>query len=54
MLNEKERALLRNELMKKHERIEIKGMPHQHENWSRRSDKVDAFFDLASYISNSW
>ncbi|WP_334061955.1 zf-TFIIB domain-containing protein [Alteromonas genovensis] len=54
MLNEKERALLRNELMKKHERIEIKGMPHQHDNWNRRSDKVDAFFDLASYISNSW
>ena len=40
--------------MKKHERIEVKGMPHRHDNWNKRSDKVDAFFDLASYISNSW
>ena len=54
MLNEKERALLRIELMKKHERIEVKGMPHTHDNWNKRGDKVDAFFDLASYISNSW
>jgi uncharacterized protein len=54
MFNEKERAILRHELMKEHEGIEIKGMPYKHDNWHRRSDKVDALFDLASYITDCW
>lgn len=54
MLNEKERALLRIELMKEHERIDIKSMTHGYNPWNRRGDKVNAFFELASYISDSW
>lgn len=54
MLSEKDRAILRLELMKEHERIEVKGLPHKHDNWHRRSDKVDALFDLASYFTNGW
>ena len=52
MLNEKERALLRHDLMREHDTIEIKGLPHIRDNWHKRSDKVDAFFDIASYITN--
>lgn len=52
MLNEKERAILRHELMKEHERIDIKGLPHKHDNWHRRSAKIDALFDLAYSITD--
>lgn len=54
MLSEKDRAILRHELLKEHERIEIKGLPHKHDNWNRRSDKIDALLDLASYITDGW
>ena len=54
MLSEKDRAILRHELMKEHERVEIIGLPHKYDNWHKRSDKVDALFNLASYITNGW
>ena len=54
MLSEKDRAILRHELMKEHEPIQIKGAPHKHDNWNRRSDKIDALFDIASYITRGW
>jgi Zn-finger nucleic acid-binding protein len=54
MLNEKDRAMLRHELMKEYDKVEIKGISHKHDNWDRRSDKVDALFDFASSITFDW
>jgi Zn-finger nucleic acid-binding protein len=54
MLNEKERALLRHQLMEENRRIEIKGLPHKHDYWKRRSDKIDKLFELTAYITDVW
>ena len=48
MLNEKERALLRAQLLEQHRVSEIKGLPHLRDNWHRRSNKIDKLFDMAS------
>jgi hypothetical protein len=54
MLNEKDRALLRHQLMEENRRIEIKGVRHKHDCWNRRSDKIDKVFDLTFYITDGW
>lgn len=54
MLNEKERAILRAELMAEHRQPKIEGTPHLRDNWIRRNDKIDNLMELASYLSNDW
>lgn len=54
MLNEKERATLRQKLMEENRHPEIKSLPHKYDNWHRRSSKVDALLDIASYLTRLW
>ncbi|GGO65558.1 TFIIB-type zinc ribbon-containing protein [Bowmanella pacifica] len=54
MLNEKERALLRAQLMEECQPSKIEGHPHIRDAWIRRSDKVDKLMDIASYLTNGW
>lgn len=54
MLNEKERALLRAQLLEDHRFGKIEGLPHTHDTWHRRIDKIDRLVDIAAYLSDSW
>tara|TARA_R110002167_G_scaffold28926_24_gene96830 strand:+ start:3535 stop:4038 length:504 start_codon:yes stop_codon:yes gene_type:complete len=54
MLNEKERAILRSQLLDDHRMSEINGLPHKHDNWHHRNDKIDSLFDIATYLTSDW
>ena len=51
MLNPKERALLRQQLMSEHRPANIQGMEHLRDRWIKRSDKIDKLFELADYLT---
>lgn len=51
MLNPKERALLRQQLMSEHRPANIEGMAHLRDRWIKRSDKIDKLFALADYLT---
>jgi Zn-finger nucleic acid-binding protein len=52
MLNETDKARLRAELLDEHRRAEINGLPHLHD-FGSRSDRIDNFMELTSYIAMS-
>ncbi|WP_395342469.1 zf-TFIIB domain-containing protein [Ningiella sp. W23] len=54
MLNEKEKALLRNKLLEEHRPPQIEGLPHLRDSWIKRNEKVNALIELTSYISTDW
>lgn len=54
MLNEKDRAILRAELMAEHRVPKVEGMEHIRDTWIKRDEKIDALMDLASYITGPW
>lgn len=51
MLNEKERALLRQQLMAEHRPVSIEGMPHLRDSQLSRHSKIDRLFELAAYLT---
>lgn len=51
MLNEKEKTLLRAQLLQDHSYIRIKGQPHFRDDWVNRSDKIDSLFDVVSFFT---
>lgn len=51
MLNEKERAILRAQLLQDHRLTIIEGLPHIHDNWANRNDKIDSLFDVVTLLA---
>ena len=51
MLNPKERALLRQQLISEHRPVNIQGMAHLRDGWIKRSNKIDKLFELADYLT---
>ena len=51
LLNAKERAILRQQLMHDHQPVKIEGMEHLRDRWIKRSDKIDKLFELADYLT---
>ena len=52
MLNAKERALLRQQLISAHRPVNIEGMAHLRDRWIKRSDKIDKLLALADYLTH--
>ncbi|MEH6713424.1 MAG: zf-TFIIB domain-containing protein [Paraglaciecola polaris] len=51
LLNEKERALLRAQLIETHRPSEISGLPHIHDNWLLRDNKISNLIDLTFFLT---
>lgn len=51
MLNAKERALLRQQLMNEHQPVKIDSMGHLRDHWIKRSNRIDNLLELADYLT---
>lgn len=54
MLNEKERGILRAQMLEEHRLPKIESMPYNNDYWIKREKRIGSLMDLAGYLIRIW
>ncbi|MBF7074451.1 zf-TFIIB domain-containing protein [Glaciecola sp. MH2013] len=54
MLNEKERSLLRAQMLEQHRTPNIESMPYINDYWIKREKRIGGLMEIAGYLTRFW